>query len=259
MLKTLNSFGRSFLLANSFLLLTGTISLGQSIPPPPPAENSSNEEVYQFQAPSTNSPSSFPAPDNRNSTPATNTLFRVQIYGSSEQLLSLVRRVEPDAFVRDGKNVIQAGLFSDAVNARELVQSLSKQGIQADIVPIAKTQNRSSRESISLASTPREQPQEESREYIPLAVESSSSANAERESKETTRSYYVVIPSDEEEISEMAQAVQKAGVNQGLIQKRDAPRGTHVAVGPFNERAEANHWSDELQTQGFNARVYFGR
>jgi cell division protein FtsN len=43
-----------------------------------------------------------------------------------------------------------------------------------------------------------------------------------------------------------------------MIQKRDAPLGTHVAIGPFDQRAQASRWSSQLQSEGLNARVYFG-
>ncbi|AFZ44488.1 hypothetical protein PCC7418_2339 [Halothece sp. PCC 7418] len=251
MLKALNCFGRSLLVFNSLLLLSTSSTTAQTLPPPPTAQ-----DVYQFNAP--NHPNS-------------QTLFRVQIYGNSEQLLSLVRRVEPDAFVPEGKNIIQAGLFSDAINARELVQSLSEQGITADIIEVAKPRNvssqanPSSREYISL-STPTETETSvrdhqnsvpEKPEFIPLAVETTP-PTPEAERKTSTRSYYVVIPTREKNLSETAQAVAAAGVNQDLIWERNAPRGTHVAVGPFSHRAQASRWSSQLETEGLNARVYFG-
>ncbi|PNW33974.1 UNVERIFIED_CONTAM: hypothetical protein BEN50_18435 [Euhalothece sp. KZN 001] len=266
MLKTINCFGRSFLFANSVVLVTASNSLAQFIPPPPPMVETreQNQEVYQFEAPR-NSPSPLPKP--RQSSPSNaNTLFRVQVYGNSEQLLSLVRRVEPDAFVRDGKDAIQAGLFSDAVNAIQLVQSLSEQGIEADIIKIRKPQDQSSRsnssprEYISLSSTSSPEPPEPSNsDFVPIAVESASPTPETPVEEEDERGYYVVIPTREEKLAATAQKVKKAGVNQNLIEKRNAPRGNHVAVGPFPRRGEANRWSSHLENEGLNARVYFSR
>lgn len=266
MLNTIKFFSSSFILANVVLFGSQSHSLAQILPPPPPASESSAQgnDVYQFQAP-TNTPS--PSPRQNNPTPSNkNTLFRVQVYGNSEQLLSLVRRVEPNAFVRDGQAVIQAGLFSDAVNAIQLVQSLSEQGIEADIIKITKSQSHSSRsprEFIALSDL--SQPNQDveaisnsaSEEVIPLTVEPPTS-EVEHNQK-SSRSYYVVIPTQKKKVSQMAQAVRQAGINPSLIQERNAPRGTHVAVGPFDHRAEASRWSHQLQTQGMNARVYFGR
>lgn len=267
MLKTIQCFGRSFLFANSLLLLTGMSSLAQTLPPPPSANNSSEQgnEVYQFEAPTNNSPTPTPPIENNSIPSSNNRLFRVQVYGSSEQLLSLVRRVEPKAFVPDGKQIIQVGLFSQANNAQELVQDLSQQGVEAEIIQIHQPQNQSSqsnasRESISLSSAPEINNASQDMEPIPLAVESSGeNTKKENHSEKTTRAYYVVIPSSENKVAEMAETVEDAGVRQNLIQKRDAPRGTHVAVGPFPNRNEAHRWSSQLQTEGLDARVYFGQ
>lgn len=264
MRKTRNHVGQAFFIVKAFLLLTATSSLAQS-PLPPPPKTDQDQDVYQFEAPDSTLP-----PPNSNSSPAAETLFRVQVYGSSEQLLALVRRVEPSAFVRPGENVIQAGLFSETENAQELVRSLSEQGIQADIVQISQAQqnvsgqgNNAPREVISLSpTTPVEAPADDpSEELIPIAVESSS-PDAQPEAspaRETIRGYYVIIPSKEEEISQVAATVQAAGVTQGLIQRRDAPRGDHIAVGPFSQREQASRWSSQLRGEGLDARVYFGR
>jgi len=258
MLKTLNCFGRFFLFINSLLLFSSSSTIAQTLPPPPTEED---KEVYQFNAPG-HSPSA-PTPSNAGE----ETMFRVQVYGNSEELLSLVRRVEPDAFVPEGKNVIQAGLFFEAMHARELVESLSKQGIRAEIIEVAKPlnwssqSNASSREMISLSppATTKNSPPDLS-EFVPLAVETASDSPEVASARDVkTRAYYVVIPSRQQDLFKTAQTVQAVGINENIIQKRNAPRGTHVAVGPFPHREEASHWSSQLQTEGLNARVYFGR
>ncbi len=258
MLKTLNCFGRSVLVIQSLLLFSSSSTLAQRLPPPPTEED---QEVYQFNAP--DYAPSAPAPSNSGS----DTMFRVQVYGNSEELLSLVRRVEPDAFVPEGKNVIQAGLFFEAMNARELVESLSKRGIRAEIIEVAKPldlssqSNSSAREMISLSppATSKNSPPAPL-EFIPLAVETASDHPEVASAREVkTRAYYVVIPSRQQDLLKTAQAVQAVGINENIIQQRNAPRGTHVAVGPFPHREEASHWSSQLQTEGLNARVYFGR
>lgn len=255
MLKTINYFGRSLLVFHFLFLVSAHSTTAQTLPLPPTEED---QDVYQFNAPNHPSPST-PNPSNRQS----GMLLRVQVYGKSQQLLSLVRQVEPDAFVPEGKNIIQAGLFSDAVNARELVQSLSEQGITADIVEVPNPRHvSSSREYISLPTeTPVTNPQNsvpETPEFIPLAVETTP-PTPQAETKASPRSYYVVIPSGEQNLSKTAQTVAAAGVDQDLIRKRNAPRGTHVAVGPFSHREIARRWSSQLKTEGLNARVYFGR
>ncbi|MFP4133229.1 MAG: SPOR domain-containing protein [Halothece sp.] len=249
--QTMTFFSRSFLVANSFLVLSASNVLSQTLPPPPPENNSQSEKVreYEFEAPSDSSSASG------------NKLFRVQIYGSSEQLLSVVRRVEPDAFVRDGKDVIQAGLFSDQAKANSLVEELDNQGVEAEIIPInEESQSRSSnRESISLSSadsTPINKEPPSPEEGNEAAIADSSQNQTESKS----RAYYVVIPGNREQVSTLVQRAQEAGVKSDLIQQRDAPRGTHVAVGPFESRNEASRWNEQLKAEGLDrARVYFGR
>jgi len=239
----------------------------QTLPPLPSTNDSTGQEnkVYQFEAPSNNPPSPRPPADN-NRRPSANRLFRVQVYGSSEQLLSLVRRVEPKAFVPEGKQIIQVGLFSQADNARELVQDLSEQGIEADIIQIRQSQNRSSKSSssrdiIALSSASGEsKASQTTKQPIPLTVDSSANpTKRDNHTEKATRGYYVVIPSSDETVSKTAQTVVEAGVRQTLIQQRDAPRGTHVAVGPFKNRNQASRWRSQLQTEGLDARVYFGQ
>jgi len=237
MLKMIQFFGRYFLIANSLLLFTAMSSLAQRLPPPPSANNGSekDKDVYQFEAPT--------SPGENNSSPSSrDRLFRVQVYGNSEQLLSLVRRVEPNAFVPDGKQIIQVGLFSQADNAKALVQDLSQQGIKAEIIQIKQSQTQSSqsnasRERISLSSSPKINNASQNLESIPLAVESSGeNTKKQNRSEKPTRAYYVVIPSSGDKAAEIAEAVEDAGARRSWIQKRDAPRGTHVAVGPFSNR-----------------------
>ena len=237
----------TFLVANSFLFFPTASSVSQTLPPPPPQENAVE---YEFEAPSHSSPSppEPSTPTNRDNSNA-NTLFRVQIYGTSERVLSLVRRVEPEAFVPDGENIIQAGLFSERARARSLVEDLSQQGVQADIFQVKNSQTHSSRETISLSS---------SQESYPIAIDPPSQEKRQTESND--RAYYVIIPSSQEQVSTKAKAVQEAGVNSELVQQREAPRGNHVAVGPFESRDEASRWNEQLRTKGLNrARVHFGR
>lgn len=262
----------TFLVANSFLFFSATSSVSQTLPPPPSQDQSDEDPVeYQFEAPSRSSPSSpepsTPSHDSSNA----NTLFRVQIYGTSERVLSLVRRVEPKAFVPEGEDIIQAGLFSEQAKANSLVEELANQGVEAEIVPVEESQSRSSsRETISLASSVDKETSNSQSD--PTAIDppspnaeenvaaDTSQAQEKRQTESRDRAYYVVIPSSQEQVSTKAKAVQEAGVTPDLVQQREAPRGTHVAVGPFKNRKEASRWNQQLQTEGLNrARVYFGR
>lgn len=277
MLQTMTFLSRSFLVANSFLLLSASSVLAQALPPPP----SDNNTEYEFEAPS-DSPSPDPSPPNEmpeevpsDTSPQNNHgTFRVQVHGTSDELLSVIRRVEPEAFVRRGENVIQVGLFSDQAKANSIVEELAEEGIEAEVVTIEGSQNQSSsRETISLS--PADESDSDSSDWISITTQPpsadsddfqttdappSTSQDSTTPREANPRAYYVVIPGNQEQISRMAQRAEQAGVSSDLILQRDAPRGTHVAVGPFENRHEASRWNEQLRSEGLDrARVYFGR
>lgn len=120
-------------MTNILLVATTGSSVAEPLPPAPPPEQSKqqNRQQYEFQAPTTPK-SNFPS----NST--TDRLYRVQINNTSYVSLFLVRGVEPDAFIPENRNIIQAGLFSKQSNAKQLVKTLSQRGIDAEIVTVSK-------------------------------------------------------------------------------------------------------------------------
>jgi len=136
MLNPLNCFGR-FLLATPILLVASAGStIAEPLPPPPSADQSQqqNRQEYEFKAPSTPVPNS---PSDSKAGSTTDRLYRVQINNTSYVSLFLVRGVEPDAFIPEEGNIIQAGLFSKQSNAKQLMQTLSQRGIDAEIVPVS--------------------------------------------------------------------------------------------------------------------------
>jgi len=190
------------------------------------------------------------------------------VVGDSYWLLSQVQDIEPQAFVREGEGVIQAGTFMDRYNAQSLVRALEALGVPARITTIeaqafdgGATNLRnipafSSDGSITYGS----------RLVYPEtgldlanrgAVSSGSNPEDSRESR--GRSYFVAIPGNAQRLPEMVRELVKIGIAQDLVSQRDAPRGKHVAVGPFNKRGEAERWSNRLRSAGWDARVYFSR
>ena len=57
--------------------------------------------------------------------------YKVEVYGGTEELQQ-VKKIEPTAFIRE--NIIQAGTFTQQVNAEDLVRKLAIQGLWARIV-----------------------------------------------------------------------------------------------------------------------------
>ncbi|MGG6239571.1 hypothetical protein ACQ4N7_13165 [Nodosilinea sp. AN01ver1] len=72
--------------------------------------------------------------------------------------------------------------------------------------------------------------------------------------------YYVVIPTDSSNLGNLSNQVIQLGTPPDRVQQRTAPRGPHVAVGPFTDRGLANRWNDFYREAGIgNSRVFFQR
>ncbi|OLP19612.1 hypothetical protein BST81_04970 [Leptolyngbya sp. 'hensonii'] len=70
--------------------------------------------------------------------------------------------------------------------------------------------------------------------------------------------YFAVVPTSQENLPRLAQKIQQLGATPARVLQRGVPRGPHVAVGPFTDRATAERWSRYLRSNGLDARVYFG-
>jgi cell division protein FtsN len=106
--------------------------IAEALPPPPPiaqpnflpADNpsshqSNGQREYTFSAPDTqkkNNPLGY----------------RVEVFGETENLLTRVRNIEPQAFQKG--SIIQVGIFSDRHNAEDLVRKLALLGLWSRIV-----------------------------------------------------------------------------------------------------------------------------
>jgi hypothetical protein len=72
--------------------------------------------------------------------------------------------------------------------------------------------------------------------------------------------YYVIIPTDTANLGTLSSQVVQLGTPADRVQQRTAPRGPHVAVGPFSDRGLANRWNDFYRQSGIpNTRVHFDR
>jgi hypothetical protein len=113
----------------------------ENIPPvesaPTVSHRSSVVREYVFQAPQE---VSVPIPVG--SSPVAHSsvtgpeLYRVEVVGEGEPLLSRVRQVEPLAFTRSGEGVIQAGLFQQRSQAEQRLGELQAQGISARVATV---------------------------------------------------------------------------------------------------------------------------
>ena len=78
----------------------------------------------------------FKAPDNKTLTDTELKVaqgYKVEVYGSAEELLHKVKNIEPRAFAKG--NIIQVGIFQQQENAEDLVRQLAVRGFWARITP----------------------------------------------------------------------------------------------------------------------------
>ncbi len=153
--------------------------------------------------------------------------FRVFVDSESPVVLQLVRSIQPDAFIQNlqGRRVIQAGVFSDELKARQQISRFAARDIAAQLT------TQSSQPSIGTAET-----------------------------TETQRGYYAIVPGNQNEVREYRDRAIRLGVAQSLVQLRDRPRGLHLAVGPFAERREAEQAVQYLRDRGsLDARLFYDR
>lgn len=70
--------------------------------------------------------------------------------------------------------------------------------------------------------------------------------------------YYVVIPGSMSQLQRLSNQLVELGAPSSLVRPRTAPRGPHVAIGPYSDRGLAQEWNDYLRSAGFaGARVHF--
>ncbi|WP_204137425.1 hypothetical protein [Halomicronema sp. CCY15110] len=70
--------------------------------------------------------------------------------------------------------------------------------------------------------------------------------------------YYVVVPGSTFELQQLASQIVSLGAPSVLVQPRSAPRGPHVAVGPYGDYGIAQEWNNYLRDSGVaGARVHF--
>lgn len=169
-------------------------------------------------------------------------LYRVDvgIDGDSPLLLSQIRQIEPEAFVRRGEGVIQAGVFADEYNAESRVRALAAQGIRAQVTAIGAPSAIATGTDAQLESYP-------------------SVASDLPQYEVALRGYFVVIPGERTDLPNIAAEVVRLGVRENAVSQREAPRGPHVAIGPFESRKDADRWTNYFRSAGMDARVYFGQ
>lgn len=198
------------------------------LPPPPPTPDLEKE----LPPPSIFVPREFdfqaPAsntPPAVNNPSSTNLSYLVYVDDTSSPTLERVKQLEPQAFVRqyNGRSVVQAGAFEQNDNAEQRAQELKSAGVVARIVDL--------------------------------------NTGTDTAFVGNSRSYFVVIPDRQENLSAIADQIRQLQQNAAIdVSQSRQPRGSHVRVGPFPNRSLAEQWNQYLLNAGLrNARVYYGR
>jgi cell division protein FtsN len=177
-----------------------------------------------------------------------NYLYRVWVPGVNPWVLNRVRSIEPGAFVRRSQNAIQAGLFTDQNRAKARITQLTSLGFKGRVTALPLFKGSSSTK-------------------LPQPAPVSTSTNSNRISVINrnlklvphSKYYFVVVPGGDAELATVEARLVGSGIEQQAVLIRDQPLGYHVALGPFEERQQAESWSKYLRKKGMDARVYFDR
>jgi hypothetical protein len=229
---------------------------GEQLPPTPinqdpytvPRVNNGDDKTIEFQAqPTLSNPQPYqqPAPTYQyNQAAAESFAVFVDASNYNYQVLPMVKQVEPSAFIRNfgGRSVIQAGTFSRQQNAIARIQELIATGLNLN--------------NVRLFNITRGQ-------EIALTPTSSGGNNGVNVNQNRSNYYYVAIPARSEDLLAIEDRI-KRNLGQSLgsinVLRRNGPRGTHIAVGPFPDRGLAEQWNAAIRNAGLdNARVYYGK
>ncbi|PAX51560.1 hypothetical protein [Brunnivagina elsteri] len=262
-LRTCSQSNGKFLLFSLFSLVLATPAFaqmnGEQLPPTPinqdaygvPRVNDGNGITYDYQAPvnqTTNQTTQY----NQTSIYQNNQAgerFSVLVDAGTYnvQVLPVVKQVEPSAYIRSfgGRAVIQAGIFSRQQNAVTRIQQLLSTGLNLNNLRLF---NLTSGQELAL--TPAGQ------------TGGSNPGGNPNQNQKRSNYYYVAIPARSTEFPAIEQRIQRSlgqSLNNVAVVRRNSPRGTHIAVGPFAERSQAEKWNAAIKDAGLgNARVYYG-
>ncbi|AFY99850.1 hypothetical protein [Calothrix sp. PCC 6303] len=240
-----------FLLLTSSPISAQTVTPGgfEQLPPVPVSPggyvtNSTN--TYDFRAPNYNQATPPAQPTTQYQYSQNNERYLVIVNSNSPQVLQQVRQIEPTAYFRavQGGSVIQAGTFTRITNVQNRLRQLADNrigGVRVFNLANGQEMNYASGGNINNGggNNPNPNPNYEQRR---------------------SDYYYVAIPGNPNELITIENKIRgNIGQVVGVI-RRNEPRGTHIAVGPFSQRLQAEQWNNYLQNMGFdNSRVYYGK
>ncbi|AFY53570.1 hypothetical protein Riv7116_0995 [Rivularia sp. PCC 7116] len=174
--------------------------------------------------------------------------YLVIVDNTDSGLLERVRLVEPTAFAGDfiGRSVIQAGVFRRLDNAQERIRQLQAYSIGSRIYS---------------RTTGREIANSYGGDFSNPGNVSDPIARNNNRSQKRIKYYYVAIPDKPDKLFQIENQIRQSAGGQSVgVAVKNAPRGPHVAVGPFAGRLQAEQWNYYIRSLGLNnARVYYGK
>lgn len=206
--------------ATFIIALGGWLVLDPASARSPRSPSSFTGREVDFQA----SPAKQPPPAKQSATPTQPESYLVYINQSSALKLQQVQTLEPTAFVRQyqGRSIIQAGVFSQNSNALNLANTLEFNGIDARIISLT--------------------------------------TGKDFDFVSNQKFYFVVIPAKPEKLALVENQVKQLKMGMPInISQQQQPR-SHVRLGPFIEREQAENWKRYLKASGLRkVKVYYGK
>lgn len=199
----------------------------------------------------------------------------VVIVNSADQTtLARVQQVEPGAYVRTFTigQVIQAGSFQDELGAQRRINQLATIGVYGV------TRRSSELVDLNPPSSSWSPSYDNNYPWLSgsgtlLAINRRGEPGSLQPQAFKDAAYFVIVPQPKDQLQTVATQIRRFGVNGFCpvyklvcqtttpeIWIRTLPRGSHVAVGPFKNRGDAEQFGAALrEVTNFDARVYYGR
>ena len=194
--------------------------------------------------------------------------YIVYVNSDNNDILQRVRQVESTAYIRqlNGSRIIQSGVFTKPENAQRRVRQLEVYGItNTGILDFSNPGSRTTEiynpgTEFATGNYYNEVQYNNNQNNPNINYNNNPNIYNISAVNQRSRYYYVVIPTSSDNLQSLGQELQQRIGGNANIYLRTQPRGTHIAVGAFEDRSQAVQWNNFLKSLGYgNARVYYGQ
>lgn len=197
--------------------------------------------------------------------------YIVYVNSDNRGILERIKQIENTAYIREfnGVRIIQSGVFTRPDNAERRVRELESNGIIG--AGILGSSNSGQLFDYNSSEVPNNNytnsynynnnNQYTYNNQVNNAPNIINNFNANSSfTQRQPNYYYVVIPTSRNNLDSIGQQIQQKIGRNANVYKRYKPRGSHIAVGAFQDRSDAEQWNNYLKSLGYgNARVYYGQ